>query len=174
MTDFNEDPGWQLMSDLESDSQAYSLLFERYRDYVYRLALGFCGLPLADDVVQEVFLRLGEGQIKWQAKAKFTTWLYQVCLNISREQLRKHPSATDDSKTVQSTIEFDPKWIDFNKQLKKLSGKQREAIVLRFLEGCSTRETAYIMGCSEGSVKTHLHRATKNLQQYMQSTGEIT
>lgn len=167
---------WVLLARACRDRRALQTLFERHKDYVYRLA---CGLlldqSLADDVVQSVFLRLQEKAFILQPKAKFTTWLYQVVLNVSRETGRRHrrlpvtacaeaveydePAADDPSHAV---IDFH----DLQKALAQIPQRQREVFVLRYLEGFSTRETAQIVACSEGTVKTHLSRAVARIESF--------
>ncbi|MEM8934681.1 MAG: RNA polymerase sigma factor [Acidobacteriota bacterium] len=156
---------WRLLLDGDAPDRI-GLLFERHRDYVYRLAWGFVSDPsLAEDVTQEVFLRLARKRPHWRPRARFTTWLYRVTLNVSRElgrRARKEPPTTD---TVDPTISApDPALADLQVALARLPDRQREAVVLRHLEGLSTRETAQVMGCREGSVKTHLHRALAALR----------
>ena len=170
---------WALLARACRDRRALQTLFERYKDYVYRLARGLLlDQSLADDVVQSVFLRLQEKAFILQPKAKFTTWLYQVTLNVSRETGRRHrrlpvaacaeaaeaaeydePAADDPSHAV---IDFH----DLQKALAQIPQRQREVLVLRYLEGFSTRETAQIVACSEGTVKTHLSRAVARIESF--------
>ena len=170
---------WVLLARACRDRRALQTLFERYKDYVYRLARGLLlDQSLADDVVQSVFLRLQEKAFILQPKAKFTTWLYQVTLNVSRETGRRHrrlpvaacaeaaeaaeydePAADDPSHAV---IDFH----DLQKALAQIPQRQREVFVLRYLEGFSTRETAQIVACSEGTVKTHLSRAVARIESF--------
>ena len=81
---------WDLVSRKEQTDEAFAILFERHKDYIYRLASGFVGDPgLADEITQEVFVRMYEGRKRWKPRAKFTTWIYRMTLNTSRELLRK-------------------------------------------------------------------------------------
>ena len=173
---------WALLAQACADRRALQVLFERHKDYVYRLA---CGLlldqSLADDVVQSVFLRLQEKAFVLQPDAKFTTWLYQVSLNVSRETGRKYrrlpagaraeaaerdePAADDPGAEV---IDFH----DLQKALARIPQRQREVFVLRYLEGFSTRETAQIVACSEGTVKTHLSRAVAKIESFFSAGAD--
>ena len=165
MEDATTRDDWRLL--LDGDSTAgVGVLFERHKDYVYRLAWGFLGdRSLADDVTQEVFLRLAKKRPHWRPRARFTTWLYRVTLNVSRElgrRARRRPPPSEDPPTTAAPP--DPALADLQRALGRLPDRQREAVVLRHLEGFSTRETAQVMGCREGSVKTHLHRALATLR----------
>ena len=53
---------------------------------------------------------------------------------------------------------------ELSRALDQLPGRQREVVVLRMLEGLSTRETVRVIGCREGTVKVHLHRALNDLK----------
>ncbi|MCG8459281.1 MAG: RNA polymerase sigma factor, partial [Holophagales bacterium] len=144
-------------------------LFERHRDYVYRLSVGFLGrLELAEDATQEVFLRLARTRRPFfRRRARFTTWLYRITLNVCRELRRRRRRETPlDSPEVSDPVALpgDPTLSDLHAALLHLPERQREAVVLRYLEGLSTRETAAVLGCGEGSVKTHLHRALAALR----------
>lgn len=166
---------WQLVNSASTDKQAIRLLFERHKDYVYRLAYGFLAdKALADDVVQSVFLKLQEKKRKLKPQAKFTTWLYQFSLNTAREVARKKGRLVSVSDiqmndlnneiTKNDATEAIINFHDLSKSLTSLPERQREIFILRYLEGFNTRETAEIVGCKEGTVKTHLARATEAIK----------
>ena len=165
---------WQLLKDARDAFSGLDTLFERHKDYVFRLAWGFLGgRDLAEDVTQEVFLRIAKGRRRWRARAKFRTLLYQVTLNTCREHRRRRARETaldSDSAERETAVALprDPRLADLGRSLDLLPERQREAVVLRFFEGCDTRETARIMGCREGTVKSHLHRAMAALRQVME------
>ncbi len=153
---------WQLLSDAVSGLDE---LFERHKDYVFRLAWGFLGeAQQAEDVTQEVFLRLAKGRKRFRRRGKLRTLLYQITLNTCREVRRRQARAGRLANelteiTDVAAMPLDPRLTDLTRALDGLSERQREAVVLRFYEGLDTRETAQVMGCREGSVKSHLHRA---------------
>ncbi|MGF1526696.1 MAG: RNA polymerase sigma factor [Candidatus Competibacterales bacterium] len=181
------DDSWQLLATCAQDNAALTTLYQRHKDYVFRLAWGFLGSrSLAEDALQEVFLRLREGAARprW-IRAQFRTWLYKVVLNVTRELRRRHrsprevaleeggaPGAEDSSPQPwvpvdpQSVPGSDPQllFLDLMAQLQRLPQRQREVLVLRHLEGLSTAEVATVLGCRQGTVKVHLHRALMALQ----------
>lgn len=164
---------WHLLRDARDAFSGIETLFERHKDYVFRLAWGFLGSPdLAEDVTQEVFLRIAQGRRRWRARARFRTLLYQITLNTCREIRRRRakesdlaPAETEDRLPVVDVP--DPRLSDLAGSLAALSDRQREVVVLRYFEGCSTRETARILGCREGTVKSHLHRALDAMRQVL-------
>lgn len=166
---------WELLALATSDRESLSRLFVKHRHYVYRVAWAILNEEsAADDVVQDVFLKLQSGRLKAKPGAKFTTWLFSVAVNTAREQARKrrriwgHAEAakvlalTEDS--LVDPVRFDT-LRDLGRSLANLPLRQREVVVLRFLEGFDTAETAEILGCREGTVKAHLHRATLKLRE---------
>ena len=160
---------WQLLKAAKRDSSALTELFVRHKDYVYRLAWGFIGDRVsAEDAVQEVFMRLSRMRGGWIVRAKFTTWLYKVTLNVSRELIRKHRpvggARRDDVISPPDEPERGVVLSELSAALERLPARQREVVVLRMLEGLSTRETAQVVGCREGTVKVHLHRGLAALK----------
>lgn len=161
---------WQWLRQARKSPAEMTAFFRRWQPYVWKLALGFAGHALADDITQEVMLRVMQKRWLLTPRAKFSTWLYQLVLNVSREQIRKQQRAQGDldvqllALPVPDQAEVQLQWQAFIEHLNGLPQRQREVVVLRFLQGFGTRETAEIMGCSEGSVKTHLHRAVQQLR----------
>jgi len=174
---------WDLLSRKDRPDDAFATLFRRHKDFVYRLAVGFSAhYDLADEITQEVFVRVFKGRKRWKPRARFTTWLYRVTLNTARELMRKQAKEQKmrdklrDKLTVEHAIEewhpIDEKERpDLRKILNDLPHRQREALVLRFYEHLSIRETAKIMGCREGTVKSHLHKALNNMRHNLKTAG---
>jgi RNA polymerase sigma-70 factor, ECF subfamily len=151
------------------------VLFERHKDYIYRLAYGFVGgQDLADEITQEVFVRMFEGRKRWKPRAKFTTWVYRMTLITSRELLRKRrrehtmlEKVKRETPSHPDSLHSNESGSDLENVLRILPDRQREAIILRFYEKLSIKETAKIMGCRQGTIKSHLHKAMKNLREHL-------
>ena len=169
---------WALLHDAKTSARSFSQLFERHRDYVFRLAWGFVGERSAEDITQEVFVRVLRQRRRWTRRAKFTTLLYQVTLNTAREvrrsQAREVLVDLSDSEAAgpvpADRLQSPPvgsATADLSKALASLSNRQREVVVLRHLEGLSTKEAAQVMGCTQGSVKVHLHRGMAALKTFL-------
>ena len=108
--------------------------------------------------MQEVFIRLLQLRVGWRMSAKFTTWLYKVTLNVCRELMRKR---RPDSESYSPAAQVDDPergvvLSQLTGALQRLPERQREVVVLRMLEGLSTKETAKVIGCRQGTVKVHL------------------
>ncbi len=165
---------WDLLAQAPTDGFAMARLFDKHRHYVFRVAWGILNEDAAaEDVVQDVFLKMQAGRLKAKPRARFTTWLFQVAINTAREQARKRRRAWGDAAAIDVLAVMedgnaDPARLDrlkdLGRSLATLPLRQREVVVLRFLEGFDTAETAEILGCREGTVKAHLHRATLKLR----------
>ena len=167
----NDVDDWDLLSQKEDNEAAFAELFRRNKDYVYRLARGFLGQDtLAEDVTQEVFVRIYRMRKRWFRKAAFRTWLYRMTLNTSRELLRNQRRSHRLVEAIPSTIQFttddgpDTDEVDLGQVLNVLPQKQREVVLLRFYERMSVAETAKALGCREGTVKSHLHKAIRTMR----------
>lgn len=173
---------WELFARAPKESWALEELFNRHRHYVFRLAWGLLNEDhAADDVVQDVFLKIRCGRLKARPKARFTTWLYRVAVNTAREHARSRRKMWGDQAALRELETMahdgaDPARLDnlddLARALGALQGRQREVVVLRLLEGFDTGETAEILGCREGTVKAHLHRATAKLRDLLGNQTE--
>lgn len=171
----SDDADWHLLASARNERRSLEILFERHRDFVFRVAWGLVGEhTAAEDVTQEVFLRLLESRRRWRRRARFRTFVYGVTLNVSREQQRRgaRESPAHDEAIEALTPPVEPPAVgelrDLSKALGRLSRRQREVVVLRCLEGLSTREAAQAMKCREGTVKIHLHRGLAALRQALE------
>ncbi len=161
-----EDDDWGLLRRSSTESSAFGVLFERHRDFVYRVACGLLARQdLAEDATQEVFLRLVQKSGELEPRARLRTVLYGFVVNVARELRRPQLREVDLERSPErSTPPPSPLKADVWRHLPSLPERQREVVVLRLFEGMSTREAAQALGCGEGAVKTHLHRATRTLR----------
>ncbi len=171
------------------EQEALRIAVDKYSSMVYKVALGFThDKQEADDIVQEVFIKLWENAPKLELRdTKLSTWLYRVTLNyaINLTRRNKFKSLFEDlsqftRKSDDGTIEFqiedkqnkNPEELTENKELgeiikiavNRLPKKQRIAFVLTKYRGLSSKEVAEIMEISPGNVDILVHRAKKALQ----------
>lgn len=179
-------PDEQLIRALaRSDENALRLLVERYSPSIYRFSVRYTGdESLAEDVAQEVFLRLFLHAKKYTTGRSFKTWLFTIARNVSIDLARPYSHR----KSSSSHFGDDPAREDFTPELivngsptqedrmaarerqqmmvellQDLPEKQRAAIILKYYEEMSTKEIAVVLGKSVSSVESLLARAKQNL-----------
>lgn len=153
---------------------------------VYALCLRLMGDPAdAADATQEVYLRVMRSVLGFRGEAAFGTWLHRVTVNVCATALRRRgdvrargqaPGATAfgmpgaaDEPVAEHSLEESVAVRDHARRVAEaiagLPSEAREVVVLRDVQGLSTRETAKILGISEGAVKVRLHRAHAKLRE---------
>jgi RNA polymerase sigma-70 factor (ECF subfamily) len=172
MTAANEQ---QLISQAKQGShEAYRILVERHMKQAYNVAYGFVNdHASAEDVAQEAFVRAYRSLPSFRGESEFATWLYRIVTNLSLNRVKRRKvlaarevpladaehllSAEDDQgqSDVRAHIE---------KALHELPTLQRAVVILRHVDGLSTKQVSTILQCSEGTVKTHLFRGLKKLR----------
>jgi len=155
------------------DRVAFSQLLENNYDFIFRTACKWTGKKSdAEDIAQEVCIKLATAIQSFDGRSAFTSWLYRVTVNMVRDMQR---SSSRRSKTVDAFSlvhpEDDPGSQEESATAKELwravselPEKQREAIMLVYAEDMNHAEAAEIMGCKEATVSWHIHEAKKTLR----------
>lgn len=166
----------------QGDRAAFGRVVERYYGFVHRVAWRWCGRKDdAEDVAQEVCVRLGKAIRDYRGGGAFTTWLYAMTLNAARDQMRKsqREQAKADAYGVHALIDGQgpPEPEDKAEALwaavRRLPDKQRDAVLLVYGEGLSHAAAADAMACAEPTVSWHIHEAKKRLKLLLRSAGEV-
>ena len=175
---------------LAGDEEAFALLYRRRQGGIYRFALQMSGSkPIAEDVTQEVFLFLmREGHVFDPAKGALSAFLFGVARNHVLRRLRvEHLLAplgddSDDEATFsQPSTDMCPledltraETIEsVRKAVLSLPAKYREVVVLCELQDVSYGETAEILGCAIGTVRSRLHRARALLLAKLRPANDV-
>lgn len=150
---------------------------------VYALCRRLLGDPAdAADATQEVYLRVVKSVLAFRGDSAFGTWLHRVTTNVCMTMLRRRGDVRargqsagwlDDPFGEVSSDEASPedRVADADlarrtaKALAELTQEAREVVLLRDVQGLSTKETAEVLGVSEGAVKVRLHRAHARLRE---------
>lgn len=174
MDDFHSLPDDALVRQLAAgppaDGHAFGALYARHRAWAWRVARRFCGEDLAHDAVQEAFLYLArKGAVaSFALSARLTTFLYPALKHEAQAAARKSARALGAGDAALAQVpapagaEVDA---DLAQVLADLSAEQREAVLLRFVDGLSMAEIALATGAAEGTVKTRLHHAIRKLRE---------
>lgn len=179
-----------LRSMLAGDDEALTLLYRRRQAGVYRFALQMSGSKsIAEDVTQEVFLFLmREGNVFDPARGSVSAFLFGVARNYVLRRLRVehvlaplNDESDDETLLLQTSTELCPledmtraETIEsVRKAVLSLPAKYREVVVLCELQDVSYGETAEILGCAIGTVRSRLHRARALLLAKLRPVGEF-
>lgn len=170
---------------------AFESLVKKYDRQVLQLVYSFVqNTQDAQDIYQEIFVRVFKNIHRFQFKSQFSTWLYRVvvnyCINFKKRfsyskphfSLNHAPEESGETWTI--TIqgkELNPEDSLLNLELSReiesaletLSDRQKTVFILRHYHGHKLREIAEIMHCSEGTIKNYLFRATQKMQKLLHS-----
>ncbi len=148
-------------------------IIEKYSDMVLRLALNQTrNRANADDIYQEVFLRLIKNTDKIKNEDHLKAWLIRVTINCSRTMLSSYWNKNVISLKEAASLEAYPFEEDFvYNAVLKLPIKYRTVVHLYYFEGYSVKETAQIMRQSESATKTQLKRARDRLRPLLEKEG---
>lgn len=156
-------------------ADAQAALVRELQDVWYRYALSILRDPeQAKDAAQETALRFLKGLGKFRGDSRLKTWSLGIATNVCRERLRKRKNqpiglspdhhAPDGAAGPQQHAELREQRDRLLAVLGDLPQRQREAVVLRYFEQLSVRDTAEAMGCAEGTVKATLSQAIRSLR----------
>ena len=166
---------------LEGNSSKFKLLVEKYQNMVFRTTIGFVhNKEDAEDLTQDVFIRVFQSLKTFNGDAEFSTWLYRITVNTSINHLNKIKSRgllhfaedilqnifnmASDDKNPQQQMEQTERDEAIRKAIDALPEKQRTAFVLSKYDDLTQKEIAAIMQSTEGSVEQLLQRAKSSLQ----------
>lgn len=162
---------------ISGDQKAFRELFLTYRELVYRVAYRFLGdSDDIEDAVQQTFIEVYRSLPGYEAKSKFTTWLYRIAINVSIQFLRKRKNSNkfeyidperieDKSRTDgKSSCESNELQNQVRMALKKLALKKRIVVILHDLEGITMEEIANIRNIPLGTVKSRLFHGREELK----------
>lgn len=154
------------------DRQAFGALVEQHYDFVHGVAWRWSGsVSDADDIAQEVCIKLARAIAGFRGASRFRTWLYTLTLNVARDHQRMRSRdqrnaanfAADPALSAaanDNAEEAEALWAT----VRTLPDKQCDAVLLVYGEGLSHAAAADVMGCSETTVSWHVHEARKRLK----------
>ncbi len=155
----------------QGDREAFRLLFEAYKDKVFSIAVYSVGgdRSIADDVTQQIFLKLFTAIRHFRGESEFTTWLYRLVVNACLDERRRRRRLLPWGESVAMSNPGDKKPQEkqyarlevaeaVRAAIGELKPKFRLPILLKYIEGLSYEEIATVMGCSKGTVASRLNR----------------
>ena len=156
------------------DTESFRYFLKKYQDMAFSLSISILKDEfLAEEVVQESFIKAFNGMKSFNSKSSFRTWFYRIVLNeafqrrkkIKREFLEFQPDYDEETldESILLGLDKDEQIHTINEALKMLP--DRESVVLRlfYLEEESIKDVCEITGWSESNTKVILHRARKSM-----------
>lgn len=157
------------------DEGAFTCLLERHYDLIFKIAFKWCGdRDEAEDVAQDVCVKLVRGIRSFDHRSKFQTWLYRVTINTAkdRSKVRKRyvPEAQVEFAAASSNPEpvTEPeRYVALNRAfdgLNALPAKLRDAVMLVYVDDLSHKEAAEVLGCAETTISWRIFKARRKLK----------
>lgn len=163
----------------DGDIAAFEVLYKRHRDHVYALVWRICGgdAALAEDLLQEAFIRAWEKLASFRGESRFGTWLYRISVNVAlsdrRSRMRRvgRETGIDEHIEREMTGRLDVRagpQMDLERAISRLPERARTVLVLYDIEGYPHAEIAQMTGMAVGSSKAQLHRARKLMRKELE------
>ncbi len=164
------------------DSVAFENLVELSYMLVYKVSYKWCRTKEdAEDITQEVFVKLAKKIFSFREESSFQTWLYRIVINTAKDYTKKEermliketafreeqklkPEPTQEGTSMDEKI---------YQMLELLPQKLKETALLVFGEGMNHREAATVLDCAEKTISWRIHQVKKKLKKHLEH-GEIT
>ena len=157
----------------KGDRAAFARLISTHYDFIFRTAYKWCGSREdAEDVAQDVCIKLGGAITGFDGRSAFTSWLYKIVLNAVRDRQRQGTRQVRDAQALihvsASVVQAEQEAVTTGNQVwdtvRRLPDKQRDAVLLVYGEDKSHAEAAAIMDVKESTVSWYVHEAKKALK----------
>jgi RNA polymerase sigma factor (sigma-70 family) len=163
----------------ETKERAFTAIIKKYQEKLYwHIRRMVVEHEDANDVLQNVFIRVWNGLENFREDAQLYTWLYRIatneCLSYLEQQKRKSALSFDEmesglSNKIVADKYFDPNKLEWKLQLaiQQLPEKQRIVFTLRYYDEMPYEEMSRVLDTSEGALKASYHHAVKKIEDYI-------
>ena len=167
----------------DGDSASFGVLLEKHRNPVIHFLYRMVQNPaVAEELAQEVFLRVYRSRASYEPTAKFTTWLFRIATHLALNSLRdaknerKQESlddamedqpvrqVSDNRPTIEQAMLYRARLAEVKQAIQTLPEKQRAAVLMHKYEEMEYSQIARALNCSESAVKSLLFRAYETLR----------
>lgn len=181
MTRYTDDELLALFRDGDNPNYAFNLIVRQYQEMIYwhvrRLVISH---EDADDVVQDVFIKVWQSLDKFRGESGLYTWIYRIATNealtfLKRKKRKYLLPLVDVSRQLEETLEADVYYqgSEIEKQIQKailtLPEKQRAVFHLRYYDEMKYEDMAKILDTTVGALKASYHHAVKKIEKYVGS-----
>ena len=163
----------------ETKERAFTAIIRKYQEKLYwHIRRMVVEHEDANDVLQNVFIRVWNGLENFREDSQLYTWLYRIatneCLSYLEQQKRKSALPLDETESglsnkVIADKYFDPNKLEWKLQLaiQQLPEKQRIVFTLRYYDEMPYEEMSRVLDTSEGALKASYHHAVKKIEDYI-------
>ena len=167
----------------DGDDASFGILLQKHRSavihFLYRMVLN---QAVAEELAQEVFLRVYRSRSTYEPSAKFTTWLFRIATHLALNALRDRKSerleqsldadttelpvrqVPDSRPTVEQNMLYQVRLDQVRRAVSMLPDKQRAAVLMHKYEEMEYSQIAKVLNCSESAVKSLMFRAYETLR----------
>jgi RNA polymerase sigma-70 factor (ECF subfamily) len=167
----------------DGDGASFGVLLEKHRSsvvhFLYRMVQN---AAVAEELAQEVFLRIYRARATYEPTAKFTTWLFRIATHLALNALRDNRNErlqdridddssdlparqlSDSRPSVEQSMVYQAKLAEVRRAIAALPDKQRAAVLMHKYEEMEYSQIAKVLNCSESAVKSLLFRAYEALR----------
>jgi len=155
------------------DREAFAALVDGQYDFIFRVAFKWLGDKSdAEDVTQNVVIKLAKSIHQFDGRSKFSSWLYRISLNAVRDHQR---ISSRQGRNVAALSLISPTAAPSNQEddvalnevwaaVQRLPEKQRDAVLMVYGDDMNHAECASVMACKESTVSCYVHEAKKSLK----------
>lgn len=176
-----------LVERAKNDKEAFAELYDRYYSQIFGYALRrTADIEVAQDVTSQVFFKALKniGQFRWR-DIPFSSWLYRIASNEVADSFRdrkrrrayfeekagtidiSNSSPENELAQAEEELRKHEEFLSVHENISRLSFRYQEVLTLRYFENKNLKEIGAILGKSEGTVKSLLHRALRKLRELM-------
>jgi RNA polymerase sigma-70 factor (ECF subfamily) len=162
------------------DRRAMEALYHRFKRRVFSLVARIAGAGDAEEVSQEVFVRIFRGLPRFRGDSQLSTWIYRLSVNAALSHVERRPRRAEGEEALVNVAAEDRPSGDpylaarLERALAALPAGYRAVLVLHDVEGLSHEEIAEILGCRVGTSKSQLHKARARMRELLALGREST
>jgi RNA polymerase sigma-70 factor (ECF subfamily) len=164
------------------DGDAIAELIRAHQDALYAFILRMSGRPhIAEDIVQEAFVRVLKNLDRFDSRFRFSTWLFTIAKRLYMNAVQKHKPVYDSEMVGGRAGSAEEPWSEpaqwearhkdadaIGRALQELNPQQREIVILFHQQEWPIALIAEFVGMPEGTIKSHLHRGRKKMREYFE------